>query len=820
MTRRWSLAVAGAAVITMFAIGTALAVHESGFQLEGNATEASLHHGTLDPDGKGPLPAIPAGDLAPPYNGAYDWDSLFNIEAGAAPGNSLGTVSGQKASLPGNFTGADFEKDFSNTGTTFLTFDTTTFATGSKDTLDISGWQCNRDANVNSKVDIMNGFAAIQEVGGEKYFYYGLEKAKNTGDNNVALWLFQDKNVGCVTAGPTYPTTTFSGLHTNGDLLVVSAFTNGGGVSNISIYEWLNGALVPVPPAGIDCLVTGAGDDACATVNQPDTIGGSETVKMPWLTADNGVINAEHPSPNFFEGGINLSAFPEFADVCFNRYLLNTRSSQSLTATLFDYVQGNISTCRTPATTLTTKSVTAAPIMAGQTVTVVVTETNSGTDPLTNANVTGGGKCTSFSPASVATLAVGATADFTCTFTADAGTNNWSADGHATDSHSNPAPDAGEHTSGSITGLTASTSLTLVSVTPAPIMVGDTVTVVVNEKNTGTAALHDVSVTGGGKCTSFTGGATTLAAGADADFTCTFTAVAGANAWSADGQGKDPSGASVPATGEHQEGSITGLTASTSLVTKSQTPAGPVLPGTLVTVVVTETNTGTAALTNVNVTGGGSCTTFSPANVATLAAGASADFTCTFTAANPGTTYTWFADGHGTDPNGQPAPSTGEHASGSITTTTPGEGCTPGFWKNHTTLWDQASDPTSAKIAAAITALGAPYSGNGTTTASFWNTFGIDGAHRQNLSASLTLLDAVSLGGGQFRALARHGTAALLSSAPTVDYPYTPAQVLQGVHDAFMNNNYDLKTATFPNGVLTDLTAANNLPETSCNSIQ
>ena len=40
-----------------------------------------------------------------------------------------------------------------NTGTTFITRDTTTFATGSKDTLSIAGWQCNFDNNVNSKIE-------------------------------------------------------------------------------------------------------------------------------------------------------------------------------------------------------------------------------------------------------------------------------------------------------------------------------------------------------------------------------------------------------------------------------------------------------------------------------------------------------------------------------------------------------------------------------------------------------------------------------------------------------------------------------------------
>ena len=37
-------------------------------------------------------------------------------------------------------------------------------------------------------------------------------------------------------------TATFTGDHTDGDLLVVSAFTNGGVVSNIDTYRWDGGA--------------------------------------------------------------------------------------------------------------------------------------------------------------------------------------------------------------------------------------------------------------------------------------------------------------------------------------------------------------------------------------------------------------------------------------------------------------------------------------------------------------------------------------------------------------------------------------------------
>jgi len=96
--------------------------------------------------------------------------------------------------------------------------------------------------------------------------------------------------------------------------------------------------------------------------------------------------------------------------------------------------------------------------------------------------------------------------------------------------------------------------------------------------------------------------------------------------------------------------------------TVSQSPSGTVVPGTEITIVVRETNTGDDTLTNVFVDGTG-CTIWTPASVASLAPGAFADFTCKF---SPTADTAWTADGHGTDSDGNPAPTAGEHTSGSV----------------------------------------------------------------------------------------------------------------------------------------------------------
>ena len=268
--------------LMLLSVSGVFAVHDEGFQLDGNATAADISHGTvcIDLDGSNQTPCteVPAGDLVPPFDGPIDWDSLFNIQPGAAPGNALGTVSGPKAVLPGGFVAADFQKDFLNNGTTFLTGDNTVFATGSKDELDIDGgWQCGQDNNVNSKTDIINGFAAlIGDAGEDQIVYFGLEKDVDNGNNNVGVWLLQDPTVGCTSAGGN---TDFTGAHMVGDILIVSAFTNGGGVSNIDVYQWDPATTDATNPldllaSGVDCLLTTGNDSVCATVFQPDTEGG------------------------------------------------------------------------------------------------------------------------------------------------------------------------------------------------------------------------------------------------------------------------------------------------------------------------------------------------------------------------------------------------------------------------------------------------------------------------------------------------------------------------------------------------------------------
>jgi hypothetical protein len=277
------------------------------------------------------------GNIAqdPPTPQVYDWTNFFG-------------ASGNKLALPTDYTASSFTRDFNTkTNGTFDTSDTSTYTQGSKDILPIgTGWACAPANNVTDKGDIMNAYSAAytDPTSGDKIVYFALERNANTGDANVAFWFLQG-GLSCPSAGGS-----FAGDHRDGDLLIVSAFTNGGSVSTINAYRWnggANGALGTTPVAtGGDCKDTAkSGDPTCATSNT------GTLSSIPWPTENktDGVGHTLRTS-EFFEGGIDLSTLG-LGNTCFNTFLADTRSSQSLTATLYDFSVGNLGECTSTTTT-------------------------------------------------------------------------------------------------------------------------------------------------------------------------------------------------------------------------------------------------------------------------------------------------------------------------------------------------------------------------------------------------------------------------------------------------------------------------------------
>jgi hypothetical protein len=181
----------------------------------------------------------------------------------------------------------------------------------------------------------------------DQFLYFGLERSTNTGDANVAFWFLQDGSVSCPAGGGN-----FTGNHKDGDTLVVSAFTKGGTVSTINAYRWnggANGSLGTTPVAsGGDCTSNpppNNGDSACATANK------ASVSNWPWLTY-NSSNNLGHTvdTAEFFEGGLNLTQ-SNLGGKCFNAFLSDTRSSQQLNATLYDFGEGTLGECKTNLST-------------------------------------------------------------------------------------------------------------------------------------------------------------------------------------------------------------------------------------------------------------------------------------------------------------------------------------------------------------------------------------------------------------------------------------------------------------------------------------
>ncbi len=436
--------------------------------------------------------------------------------------------------------------------------------------------------------------------------------------------------------------------------------------------ETTNGTVTVIHPATTltttdDNVTVGYGNAVTLTVTEKNT-GDSDITDVyvsgtgctPWLPANVPVLGANATAT------FTCTFTPTTETTTWTAAAHGTDAAHHTAPSAGESTAGVVTVTVHPATTLTT-STGAVTANYGDNVTLTVTETNTGDSPLSNVSVAGTG-CTPWTPASVATLAKGATATFTCTLTNVTGTVNWTATATATDAFGHAAPADNESTNGTVTvTIHPATTLTTSTGTVAVNYGGSTI-LTVTEKNAGDSPISNINVTGTG-CVAWTGGSASLNPGQSTNFTCTLTNVTATVNWTATGHGKDVKGNDVPLTNEVANGTVTvTLHPATVLITKTVDPGTSVLSGTTVTLTVKETNTGDSAIMNVNVTGTG-CTTWLPASVASLGVGSSADFTCTLT--NVTAMTNWTATGHGTDLSGAAVPLTNETTGGTITVTAP-----------------------------------------------------------------------------------------------------------------------------------------------------
>jgi len=189
---------------------------------------------------------------------------------------------------------------------------------------------------VKGKNDIANGAAIIVNsidtngvayIGsGGPYLAFAGDRLKNEGDAQIGFWFFQN-----CTSPVTQPdgTQNFAPPKTVGDLLVLADFTGGGRNADVTVLQWVGtGGTYPNSNGAFNEITTiGA---AVAENNATD-------VDVP-CTWESNYPTATYELNAFYEGFVDLGSFP--GAECFSCVMLETRSSQSITASLDDFVGG------------------------------------------------------------------------------------------------------------------------------------------------------------------------------------------------------------------------------------------------------------------------------------------------------------------------------------------------------------------------------------------------------------------------------------------------------------------------------------------------
>ena len=253
---------------------------------------------------------------------------------------------------------------------------TNAFTQGSKDIQDPSQWHY-ASTPTPDKDTITNGYNASYTrlnptaTDTDTLLIIGAERFSVNGDANIGIWFFQ-QDVHPIPGG-----STFTGNHVKNDVFMVSAFTGGGVTPTISVYIWdpgcsgadqaYNSANPPQSPnnvcAGKNMRYVSSFVSLCSNLQT----GGSTVSTSPACAVTNQVpISTTWPSSaktggnllpaqTFFTGGIDLTyVFQNILGVanapCFSSFLFDTRTSQSLTATVKDFLSGGFPECHVSVT--------------------------------------------------------------------------------------------------------------------------------------------------------------------------------------------------------------------------------------------------------------------------------------------------------------------------------------------------------------------------------------------------------------------------------------------------------------------------------------
>jgi hypothetical protein len=218
---------------------------------------------------------------------------------------------------------------------------------GSKDPELLGSWR-HKDGSVPDKDEIVNAYATkyFGSPSGDSILAFGADRFDNSGTAFIGFWFFKDQVFaaadGRFRKGPL--ATDALSVHQIGDVLVLIEFSQGGTIPTAKVFEWvatggsesggtLNDITTTAPSGSVFSISNAAAQNipgSCPAWNYTPK-GGSQGGPIP--------INA------FFEGAINIDAFPALTGSCFSSFMVETRSSASVTATLKDFAVGQFNTC-------------------------------------------------------------------------------------------------------------------------------------------------------------------------------------------------------------------------------------------------------------------------------------------------------------------------------------------------------------------------------------------------------------------------------------------------------------------------------------------
>src|SRR6185503_13120395 len=217
----------------------------------------------------------------------------------------------------------------------------------SKDHEQLSSWR-HKNGSVPDKDEIINAYAAkyTGSPSGDTIIAFGADRFDNSGTAFIGFWFFKDTVFaaadGRFRKGPL--ATDALSAHQIGDVLVLIEFTNGGAVPTAKVFEW-------VGTSGSESGGTLNDITTTAPLGSVRSISNDVAQNIPgscpaWdYTPKGGVQGGPISVNSFFEGAINIDAFPALAGSCFSSFMVETRSSSVVTATLKDFALGQFNTC-------------------------------------------------------------------------------------------------------------------------------------------------------------------------------------------------------------------------------------------------------------------------------------------------------------------------------------------------------------------------------------------------------------------------------------------------------------------------------------------